>query len=100
MQAELQADGVGDHIFLLRLAEATAARHLEKDLVDTLRLNGRGLAFARKVRPSASQQAPFAVNGPFGARPLSNLFVLDLLRVRLHAQPPSVAYVTSYNEGI
>jgi ATP-dependent RNA helicase DHX8/PRP22 len=50
MQAELQADGVGDHVFLLRLAEVTADRALEADLVATLRLNGRALAFARKVR--------------------------------------------------
>lgn len=50
LQAELQADGVGDHIFLLRVAEACGRRDLEEALVATLRLNDRALAFARKVR--------------------------------------------------
>ena len=50
LQEELQADGVGDHIFLLRLAEVTASPRIEAQLVDVLRLNKRALAFARKVR--------------------------------------------------
>jgi hypothetical protein len=44
---------VGDHVFLLRLFEAASAQRggvPERELVDTLRISGRSLAFARKVR--------------------------------------------------
>jgi hypothetical protein len=54
MQAELEADGVGDHIFLLRLAEMLSQAHLRQDLTKTLRLNVRALSFAHKVRGQLS----------------------------------------------
>lgn len=59
LQAELYADGVGDHAFLLRLAELALERNPRShssggappsDVIRTLNLNTRGLAFARKVR--------------------------------------------------
>ena len=68
VQAELQGDGYGDHIFLLRVAEVTAAAHLEKELVDTLRLSGRGLAFARKVRAQLAAVVEQRVWPAFAAR--------------------------------
>jgi hypothetical protein len=53
VQAELAADGVGDHIFLLRLAEMSCAQ-LRQDLAKTLCLNERAFAFALKVRGQLS----------------------------------------------
>lgn len=60
MQAELYSDGVGDHAFLLRLAElaleGSPRSHPHSnnggaaDVARTLNLNTRGLGFARKVR--------------------------------------------------
>lgn len=50
VQVELQADGVGDHVFLVRVAEAVGWPAVDDDLVQLLHLNRRGLAFARKVR--------------------------------------------------
>lgn len=47
---ELQADGVGDHVFMLRVAEVAAGPNADEDLVEALNLNRRGLSFARKVR--------------------------------------------------
>lgn len=44
------AEGVGDHILLLRLWEEWEASHFSRDVAKELGLDSRGMGFARDIR--------------------------------------------------